>query len=190
MTASQSRALLIEGNERFVSGNDSKADLGAARRQELAVNGQTPFAVIVCCSDSRVPPELLFDQGVGDLFVIRTAGNVVDDVALGSIEYGAEHLDVPLIVVLGHENCGAVKATVDGGEVHGCIVSIIDRISPVLDKVRGAEDLYAACEDANIKSVCDEIKTNNIIAKLIHDGKTEVVGAKYGIRSGRVTFMD
>ncbi len=190
MTASQSRNKLIEGNERFVSGKHGTAELGAARRHDLAVIGQEPFAVIICCSDSRVPPELIFDQGLGDLFIIRTAGNVVDDVALGSIEYGAEHLDVPLIVVLGHENCGAVKATVDGGEIHGCIESIVDRISPALDKVRGADDLYTACEDENIKSVCDEIKANKIIAELVREGKTEVVGAKYAIESGKVTFMD
>lgn len=190
MTASQSRALLTEGNARFTSGRHGKADLGAARRQDLAANGQNPFAVVVCCSDSRVPPELIFDAGLGDLFVIRTAGNVVDDVALGSIEYGAEHLGVPLIVVLGHENCGAVKATVDGGEVHGCITSIVDRISPALDRVRGAEDLYAACEDENIKSVCGEIRKNRLIAGLIREGKTEVAGAKYAIETGSVTFTD
>ena len=177
MTASQSRKMLLEGNERFIAGKQT-ADLSISRRDELTTSGQHPFAVIICCSDSRVPPELIFDQGLGDLFIIRTAGNVVDDVALGSIEYGAEHLGVPLIVVLGHENCGAVKATVDGGEVHGCIHSIVDKISPSLDKVRGAADLYGACEDENIRSVCDEIISNKIISALINEGKTEVVGAK------------
>ncbi len=190
MSASQSRNKLIEGNARYVSGRHGASDIGASRRRELAVNGQKPFAVIVCCSDSRVPPELIFDQGLGELFVIRTAGNVVDNVALGSIEYGAEHLQVPLIVVLGHENCGAVKATVDGGEAHGYVVSIVDKISPSLDRVRGAADLYAACEDENIRSVVGEIKSNKIIAELIRDGRTEVVGAKYGIEDGRVTFLN
>src|SRR5688572_28409492 len=101
---------LMAGNARFVADKPSLEHLGAVRRTTLA-KGQNPIAIVLCCSDSRVPPEYVFDQGLGDLFVVRVAGNVADEVALGSIEYAAEHLGTPLLLVLGHEACGAVKAT-------------------------------------------------------------------------------
>jgi carbonic anhydrase len=103
---------LIEGNRRFVSGNLATKDFSEAKRKELA-KGQKPFAVVVGCSDSRVPPEIIFDQGLGDIFVVRVAGNVLDPISLGSIEYAVEHLKTPLIVILGHTHCGAVKATIE-----------------------------------------------------------------------------
>jgi carbonic anhydrase len=198
MTAAEAKMKLLTGNERFVAGKPENKDLGAYRRRELSEHGQHPFALIICCSDSRVPPEIIFDQGLGDLFVVRTAGNVVDDIGMGSIEYGAEHLHIPLIVVLGHEKCGAVKATVDsglatvdahGGEVHGCIGAIVSKIDEALKKAAGASDLYTACENENIKNVADEVRSNNVVAGLLNDRKVEVVGAKYGIADGRVTFM-
>ena len=190
MTANEAKKKLIDGNDRFVSGSRADTDLSAARRQDLSANGQHPFATIICCSDSRVAPELLFDQGLGDLFVIRTAGNVVDDIALGSIEYAAEHLGVPLIVVLGHTQCGAVKATVDGGgHAHGCIKAIVDKIAVSMEKTRGAADAYTACEDENIAAVTAEIAGNTIVSEMIAKGETTVVGAKYNVASGAVTFM-
>lgn len=109
MPVLESKIKLVIGNDRFAAGTPAVKDLGESRIHDLSDNGQHPFAVIVCCSDSRVPPELVFDQGLGDIFVIRTAGNVLDDVGMGSVEYGAEHLHVPLIVVLGHENAVPLK---------------------------------------------------------------------------------
>ncbi|MEL4105236.1 carbonic anhydrase [Oscillospiraceae bacterium WX1] len=190
MTAAEAIEKLKAGNGRFVSGKQSDKELGAAKRRDLTENGQHPFAVIVCCSDSRVAPEILFDQGLGDIFIIRTAGNVVDDIGLGSIEYGAEHLNVPVIVVLGHEKCGAVKATVDGGEMHGCIKAIADKIKPSLEKVRTSSDVYGACEDENVRTTVAEIKRNPVIAELIEEDRVTVVGAKYAILSGVVTFFE
>ncbi len=114
MTADQALNALMEGNARFVSGNvchPNQNDESLAK----AVSGQQPFAVIVSCSDSRAPPEILFDQGIGDIFVVRTAGEVMDNATIGTIEYAVEHLHVPLIVVLGHDDCGAVKAAIEGG---------------------------------------------------------------------------
>jgi carbonic anhydrase len=184
-----SKQKLIEGNERFVRGESIERTINKNELEELAAKGQKPFALIVCCSDSRVPPELLFDQGFGDIFVVRTAGNVVDEVGLGSIEYGAEHLHIPLIVVLGHENCGAVKATIDGGPAQGAVKSITDRIYVSYSKLKDSENIYAECEDENIRSTINEIKGNPLIAHLISAGKTEVIGAKYGIRSGEVRFF-
>lgn len=193
MTALESKSRLIAGNDRFVAGTPAEKQLGELRRRDLSNNGQHPFALVVCCSDSRIPPEIVFDEGLGELFVVRTAGNVLDDIGLGSVEYGAEHLGIPLIVVLGHEKCGAVKATVDtdacGGEAHGCIKSIVEKITPALDKVRGASDVYIACEDENIRQTVRDILANQVIAHLYKEGKVSVIGAKYGIDSGKVMFL-
>ena len=151
--------------------------------------GSTRLLLSSAAQTPVLPPEYIFDQGLGALFIVRTAGNVVDDVALGSIEYGAEHLAIPLIVVLGHEQCGAVKATVDGGEFHGCIKTITDKIALSLHRVGRTAAVYEDCADENIRQTISDIKNNKIVAELIHEGKTEVVGAKYGLRTGKVTFM-
>jgi carbonic anhydrase len=116
ITGDQALQKLTEGNARFISCNVTHPGQSKERLQEL-VSGQHPFAVVVGCSDSRVPPEIIFDQGLGDIFVVRTAGKVLDNAVLGSIEYAVEHLSVPLVVVLGHDSCGAVKAAVEGGTV-------------------------------------------------------------------------
>lgn len=189
MNAKTSKDKLLEGNERFVSGCQQPKKNEDLRIKELAEKGQKPFALIVCCSDSRVPPEIIFDQGLGEIFVVRTAGNVLDKIGMGSVEYGAEHLHIPLIVVLGHGNCGAVKATVDGGEAEGCICAIIDKIKVSLDKLPETKNVYEACENENIKTTVNEIKCNPIIAHLINKGETEVCGAKYMIDTGKVVFF-
>lgn len=192
-SASDAKNLLIEGNERFVSGNVLNDDLSDTKLNDLATNGQHPFAVVVSCSDSRVPPEIIFDQALGDVFVVRDAGNIVDALSLGSVEYGAEHVHTPLIVVLGHENCGAVKATVDGGEAEGNIKSIVDKIKPSFDKVKSLSTdkkvLCTRCEDENIKNTVTEIKNSEIIKKLVEEKKVEVVAAKYDIDTGKVEFF-
>lgn len=128
-------AKLVAGNTRFVEGKQAQKDVGNTRRTELT-KGQQPFAVILSCSDSRVPPEHIFDQGLGDIFVVRVAGNVADSIELGSVEYAAEHLGSPLILVLGHQMCGAVKATVAGGKPEGNIGSIVKKIEPAVKKAK------------------------------------------------------
>ena len=190
MDMQTSKTLLAEGNERYVTECFKNSGADVAIRRDLAENGQHPFAMIVGCSDSRVPPEVIFDCGLGELFIIRTAGNVVDDVCLGSIEYGAEHLGIPLVVVLGHEDCGAVKATVGGGEVHGCIKTIIEKIAVSYEKVSASADVQCACEDENIRHTVAQICKNEIISELIHAGKVSVIGAKACINSGAVTFFE
>lgn len=191
-TAIQAKELLIEGNRRFVSGQVLNHDLSKAKRNELAENGQHPFAIILSCSDSRVPPEIIFDQALGDIFSIRNAGNVVDPVVIGSIEYGADHLHVPLIVVLGHKNCGAVKATVDGGEAPGSIAAIVDKIKPIYDSVKetttDTDELYEKCENENIEYNIAEIEKSPIIKELKDGNKIEIIGAKYDIDTGEVVF--
>ena len=191
-TAAEAKQLLIDGNKRFVKGEFAVKEVGQAERKKLSTEGQKPFAVIVCCSDSRVPAELIFDQDLGDLFVVREAGNVVDALTLGSIEYGAEHLNAPLIVVLGHENCGAVKATVDGGEVSANISEIIKQIKPALEKAKkdnvSKEKLYEVCEDGNIENTVAKIKESAVIKHLEEEKKVTIIGAKYHLESGEVTF--
>ena len=189
----EAKQLLVEGNERFVSGAILKNNQGDVRRKELFEAGQHPFAVVITCSDSRVPPELIFDQGLGDLFVVRVAGNVMDEIAMGSVEYGVEHLRTPLVVVMGHEKCGAVKATVDEEEAPGSIGAIAAKIRPSVDKAKldGAtgSDLYEKATDENILVTMAEIKNSPVVKHLLSQGNLEIIGAKYHLQSGKVTFM-
>jgi carbonic anhydrase len=135
LTADSVLAELKAGNEHHVRHQYQHPHETATRQRELT-NGQHPHAQILGCSDSRVPPEIIFDQGLGDLFVVRVAGNVATDTELGSLEYGAEHLHIPLIVVLGHESCGAVTAAVQGGEVEGHITALLSLLKPAVEKSR------------------------------------------------------
>lgn len=190
--AAQAKQLLVEGNKRFSSGQFLKKNMGTDRLEELYSKGQKPFAVILSCSDSRVPVELIFDQALGDIFVIRVAGNVISPIVMGSIEYGVEHLHVPLLVILGHENCGAVKATVDGGEAPGSIADIVAKIKPSADKARAAgatgTALYELACDENTKAMKAEVEKSEIIKELIEHGKLQVVTAKYYLSNGEVKF--
>lgn len=193
VSTENSLKLLEEGNARFVSAETTTKDISEAKREDLSVAGQFPFAVIVSCSDSRVPPMLIFDQGLGDLFEIRVAGNVIDPVSLGSVEYAVEHLGSPLVVVMGHEKCGAVKATLEGGEAPGSIGSIVENIKPAVEKVKAsgvAEDqVYEKAIDENIKNAIAEIEKSPVVEELVASGKLKVVGAKYDLDTGEVEFL-
>lgn len=182
---------LMDGNKRFVSGNLSQKDLGEARRKELA-GGQHPFAIVVTCSDSRVSPEIVFDEGLGDIFVVRVAGNVLDPVALGSIEYAAEHLHAPLLILLGHEKCGAVSAAMDEkGEPEGNIGAIIKKILPAVKKAKakgGSKDeiLNAAIRE-NVSLSYKTIREKSPVLKhLIDKGELKVTAGVYRLASGEV----
>jgi carbonic anhydrase len=181
---------LTEGNLRYVSSKPTHPNQGGDRRIEVS-KGQHPKAVIVGCSDSRIPPEIVFDQGLGDLFVIRVAGNILDDVGMGSIEYAVDHLGVEVVVVLGHGKCGAVSATVGGGEAHGHIGSIVRAITPALIKAKELEgDLTDNTIRANVNLVTDRIRSSQpILAKKSEEGKVKIVGAYYDIESGKVEFI-
>lgn len=180
---------LQAGNSRYISGNMTHPDQDSARREEVAL-GQHPSSVIVSCSDSRVPPEVVFDQGLGDLFTIRTAGEVVDNAALASIEYAVEHLGVKLIVVMGHQKCGAVKATVDGVTGAGHLHSLTSAIEPAVNSVRNLPgDLLDNAVHANIDLVAESLRQSNpILAEKIKTGELKVVGAYYSLDTGAVTF--
>lgn len=186
---------LLEGNKRFISGHAKGPNRTAARRAELAT-GQHPIAVVVSCSDSRVPPELLFDQGFGDVFVVRTAGNIVDSIALGSIEYAVDHLGTKLILVLGHERCGAVTAAMQGGDAPGNIKSVVEAIKPAVEKGKaihtGHGEVLDSCIRSNVKQVAEKIrKTAPILSEKVEDGMVKVVGAYYDLDTGMVdmTYM-
>lgn len=187
--------LLELGNGRFVDARLAKKDLGEDRRKTLAA-GQKPFAVIVSCSDSRVPPELIFDQGLGDIFVVRVAGNVIDEVGKGSVEYGVEHLGAHLVVVLGHEKCGAVSATVEGGDSTptGSIGSIISKIRPSSNKAKmtgaSGEELIEATVDENVKESIRALETSPILDEAWRKGELTFVRAKYHLETGEVTFTE
>ncbi len=196
--ADRSLAKLMDGNKRYVSGTFLQRDLTDAKRKELA-KGQKPSAIVLTCSDSRVSPELLFDQGIGDVFVVRTAGNVVDRIAIGSIEYAAEHLHSPLVFVLGHEKCGAVQATLDTieakGKPEGNIGAIIEKVMPAAlaaNKKGGSKD--EILEDAikeNVKNTSKEImQKSSIIQHLAHENKVKIVGGEYSLQTGKVETID
>ncbi|MFZ6016958.1 MAG: carbonic anhydrase [Nitrospirota bacterium] len=186
---------LMDGNKRFVSGNLAQKDLSDAKRKELA-KGQKPFAIVVTCSDSRVAPELLFDQGLGEIFVIRVAGNSVDPIAIGSIEYAAEHLHAPLLIVLGHEKCGAVAATLEAkGKPEGNIGAIIKKIMPAVNvaKKKGGtkDEILETAIKENVKNTVREIvKNSKIINHLVHNGELKVVAGEYSLTTGNVELIE
>ncbi|MGB8170705.1 MAG: carbonic anhydrase, partial [Chthoniobacteraceae bacterium] len=182
---------LLEGNARFVAGQLQHPHQDAARRSEVAT-GQQPFAVVIGCSDSRTSPEILFDQGLGDLFVVRLAGNIVDDAALGSVEFAVASLGARLIVVLGHEKCGAVKATVEtvngGARPPGHIGDIVDAIRPAaLVAAPRAGDPVENAIGENVREVVARLQqASPVLAPFLKSGELQVVGARYDLAAGQV----
>ena len=178
--AQKALELLKEGNARFVSGALTPKDDYAELREKLSA-GQQPFAVVLCCSDSRVAPEIIFDQKLGDLFVIRNAGNVADEEVLGSIEYAVEHLGTQLVVVLGHSSCGAVTTTCQGGELPGHILHLAKRIQPAIST--------NCCIDDNARRHASRMAQLIEINDIIKHVSARVVSAFYDIRSGKVEWL-
>ena len=191
----ESLTKLLDGNKRFVSGEHAKKDIGDKRRQELT-KGQSPFATVITCSDSRVAPELIFDQGLGDIFIIRVAGNVVEPTTLGSIEYGVEHLHTPLLILMGHEKCGAVSATIDAkGKPEGNIGAILKKIMPAVKTAKAAkkdkdETLQLAIQENVRNTYRDIMKNSKIVTEMVHEGKLKVIGAEYYLGTGKVEIID
>ncbi|MGB8689442.1 MAG: carbonic anhydrase [Microcoleus sp.] len=181
---------LMDGNQRYIQQKRTFPDQSRARILELA-KGQHPFAIVLGCSDSRVAPEIIFDQGLGDLFDIRVAGNILDNVVLGSIEYAAAELGVPLLVVLGHERCGAVKAALDGKPVPGHIGSLVAAIKPAVYATKGQPgDAWDNAVRANVKMSVNKLQAlSPILAKAVKAGTLKVVGARYDIDSGEVEVI-
>ena len=189
--ANQALGRLMEGNARYARNKEQHPDETLARRRELEMV-QHPFAVILSCSDSRVPPELIFDQGLGDLFVIRVAGNIARDDELASIEYAVEHLHTKLIVVLGHEKCGAVTAAVQGANEAGHLKALTSAIQPSVEKTRNRPgDKVHNCVLANARRVAQQIRESEpVLRELVEKGSVKVLAADYALDSGKVTLLE
>lgn len=193
---------LIEGNHRFVSQRRASDQLiSPTRRREVAV-GQEPFAIILGCSDSRVPAEIVFDQGLGDLFVIRVAGNIVAPSQIGSVEFAAARYSTPLVVVLGHSNCGAILATIEELQRHTDeqsrnLRSIVDRIRPSVEALLDTdleldhEALVRHSVRANIRVSANHLRHGSeMLEQLVQQGDLKIVGAEYCLETGVVEFFD
>ena len=190
-TPDQALIQLQRGNERFVAGWPDHPNQSARRRHEVSDTGQEPYAIILSCADSRVPPEIIFDQGLGDVFVIRVAGNVLDDIILGTIEYAVEHLQVPLIMVLGHDRCGAVTVAVQGVEVRNHIQSLAEALRPVIERARIQEgDLISNSIDVNVQQAVMALRASeSVLAPARAAGSIQIVGARYNLDTGAVKII-
>jgi carbonic anhydrase len=192
----QALSQLREGNDRYAGGTVKHPNQGADRRKETVAKGQKPFATILSCSDSRVPVEVLFDSGIGDLFVIRVAGNVADVDEIGSMEYGVDHLGTPVLLVLGHTRCGAVTAVAQKAEVHGSIPQLVDNIMPAVARAKAAHPQMAgdalveeAVKENAWQAIEDILENSEAIRKRVRDGKVKVVAAIYDLEQGKVTWL-
>jgi carbonic anhydrase len=180
------------GNARFVAGKAMRPHATPKRVKQLA-SGQHPEAAILGCADSRVPPEIVFDEGIGDLFVVRVAGNVSETYTVGSLEYAAEHLGVPLVVVLGHEKCGAVKSACEASApVEGNIGTLLKEIQPAVDEAKQHPTKAGCVHDAvhvNAHKQAEELTASSpVLKKLVEEGKLKIVSAIYDLETGKVAW--
>ena len=186
-------SLLKEGNGRFADGKSIHPNLEISRRAELAAAGQEPSATILACSDSRDPVEMIFDRGVGDLFVVRVAGNVAGLSELATVEYGVTHLGTPLLIVMGHTKCGAVTAAATGAELHGHLPSLINLIKPAAEKAKVSvpeEELVPRAIELNVWQQVENIFSKSaLVREFAAAGKVQIVGAVYDIATGKVQWL-
>lgn len=189
MSPDQALQSLIEGNQRFVANKPRNPNRDFRRLAEVAKT-QKPFAAILSCADSRVPSEIIFDQGFGDLFVCRVAGNVATPEEIGSLEFGSMVLGSKVIMVMGHKRCGAVDATIKGAQVPGQIASLLDAIKPAVERAEGepGDRLENTCK-ANVALQAEKLKSSPVISELIEKGKVKVVGAYYDLDNGKVNMV-
>lgn len=199
VAASEALKKLIDGNHRFSTHHMKHPDETVARRVNLAHHGQHPFAIVLSCSDSRLPPEIIFDAGLGDLFVVRVAGNIADDAVIASIEYAAEHLGAKLLIVMGHENCGAIHAAITH-QNEGHLPTLVTAIQPAVEQVQrnqrsgkpAAESaqFHELVAKANVETVSARLRASEpILAHLVAEKKLVVRGAYYHLASGKVSLL-
>ena len=187
ISADEALQKLIEGNERFVSGDLLHPNRCQERREEL-LDGQTPFAAILGCSDSRSGAEIIFDQGLGDLFVVRVAGNILAEEVIGSLAYAVNELDVNLIVVKGHDHCGAVTAALKDDNDCVYIKTLLDRIKPLIADHNTPADIEKITK-RNVRNVVSQLKNMNLVFdNKLASGKLKIVGAYHDLASGKVEF--
>ena len=195
ITAQEALQRLKDGNARFVNGYITTFPY-AVLRDKTSVHGQHPMAVILSCADSRVPPEDVFNQGLGDIFVVRIAGNTQSIPVTGSIEYGVEHLEAPLLVVLGHSQCGAVTAVATNTELHGSMKELLAPIIPAVARARAAdpqakeEALIIRATHENVELTIEELlKSSPLLRRSMKENRLAVVGALYDLRTGQVQWL-
>ncbi len=190
MNGAQALQALMEGNGRFVSASLNHPDQSPKRRVDIA-KAQHPFAAILSCSDSQAPPEIIFDQGLGSLFVTRVAGHIVDESVLGSLEYAVEYLGVPLIMVMGHKRCGLVDEASNRGEVGGHICSLVESIGRAVRRVKGMPgDPLDNAIKANIEMVVEQLRASKpLIAERVKKNELRIVGANYDLDTGKVDII-
>ncbi len=196
ITPQESLDRLKSGNKRYLSGKSIHVRIDPVSRERTAREGQKPVATVLGCSDARVPPEIVFDQGFGELFVVRVAGNVCSTAELASIEYGVKYLKTPLVVVLGHSKCGAVDAACAGAELKGSLPKLMEMIAPAVEQARAKHPdlkgsaLVDAAIEANVrKSIADLLSASPGLAKSVQEKKLTVVGAIRDIQHGTVTWL-
>ena len=189
-TSDQVLEALLAGNKRFVENKPEAPNQDPVRLREVAT-GQNPLVSIMSCSDSRVPLGVIFDRGIGDLFVIRDAGNIATPEEIGSLEYGAFVLGTPLIMVLGHEKCGAVKAALEGKPLPGQMGSIVAAIQPAIDRARqnDSEEFYVETIKSNVKLQVKTLLNSYVLHNLVEQGKLKMVGAYYSLKTGEVSLV-
>lgn len=189
LTPDEAFQRLMDGNQRFVERRPIYPDQTVERLQAIA-QGQHPFATILSCADSRVPAELLFDQGFGDLFDVRVAGNIVTPEILGSVEYAVEHLAAPLLMVLGHERCGAVTAAVNPGEFLGSIGTFVEAILPAVERVEDQPgDPVDNAVISNVYYQMEQLQRSPLVAERLESGQLKLVGGRYDLDTGTVTIL-
>lgn len=194
--ADEALKLLKDGNARYVEGKAQHPHQTRERQALTAGQGQRPVATVLSCSDSRVPVEIIFDRGIGDIFVIRVEGNVAAVDEIGTMEYGVEHLNTPLVVVLGHSQCGAVTAVAEGAKLHGHLAALVKPIQPAVSKVKAenpgvtGEALVNAAIQANIwQALEDLLQKSSVIKGRVKAGKIRVIGALYELDTGQVQWL-
>jgi len=197
MKPSEALSRLKLGNERFIADKSLFARTTSERLRETTESGQNPFAVVLTCSDSRTPPEYIFDQGIGDIFVVRVAGNVCDGIGLGSIELGVEHCGASLVVVLGHRNCGAVAMAVDREFITDAVDEILEKIIPSVKEVKEIEPgidrdtLINEAAKLNARNAKEDIlEKSEAIEEKERSGALQIIAAYYDIETGRVEWLD
>ncbi|RZU62097.1 carbonic anhydrase [Zhihengliuella halotolerans] len=194
LTPAEAWKLLQEGNARFVVGETAHPNQNAARRDEL-VDAQNPFAVIFGCSDSRLAAEIIFDVGLGDVFVVRTAGQVIDPAVLGSLEYSVDVLNVPLIVILGHDSCGAVTAAIDayrtGDMPPGYIRNLVERITPsvVAARRQDVKDVNSTVVEHVKQTSTRLLEMSRSLSEAVQEGRTAIAGVTYRLAEGKAELV-
>jgi carbonic anhydrase len=189
MSAADALKLLLEGNQRFISGRLDHPNQTPARRVEVA-KGQHPFAAVLACSDSRTAPETIFDRGLGDLFVVRVAGNVADQVVIESLDYSVKHLGVRIVMILGHNRCGAVTAAVAGHEEEGDVGPMLTELRPAVAAAKSMlGDPVEIAVRENVKLVMKNLATSEELSAMVKSGELKIVGGIYDLDTGKIEML-